>query len=67
MSRAFGFKLLGGYALAPLIDMANHAPVSNAEVRYSQDTNTITLVANKQVMGCVWAWVWCARVGVGGR
>lgn len=51
MSRAFGFKRLGGHALAPLIDMANHAPVSNAEVRFSTDTGHVNLVANKQVCG----------------
>lgn len=49
MSRAFGFKRLGGHALAPLIDMANHAPVSNAEVAYSTDTGRVNLVTNKQV------------------
>jgi hypothetical protein len=49
MSRAFGFKKLGGYALAPLIDMANHAPVSNAEVRYSEDTGRVNLIANNKV------------------
>jgi hypothetical protein len=53
ISRAFGFKQLRGYALAPLIDMANHAPVSNAEVRYSQDSGRISLIANSQVCVCV--------------
>jgi hypothetical protein len=49
MSRAFGFKKLGGYALAPLIDMANHAHVSNAEVRFSEDTGRVNLIANRKV------------------
>jgi len=56
MSRAFGFKKLGGYALAPLIDMANHAPVSNAEVRYSDDTRRVNLIANSKV-GCGVVWM----------
>lgn len=54
MSRAFGFKRLGGYALAPLIDMANHAPVSNAEVRYSEDTGRVNLIANSKVRFVLW-------------
>jgi hypothetical protein len=35
------------------VSIAAHAPVSNAEVRYSQDSTTITLAANKQVCVCV--------------
>jgi hypothetical protein len=48
MSRAFGFKQFGGYALAPLIDMADHSPASNAEVRFSADSRRVKLIANKQ-------------------
>jgi hypothetical protein len=48
MSRAFGFKRLGGWALVPLVDMANHALVSNAEIRFGED-GVVRMMANKQV------------------
>jgi hypothetical protein len=51
MSRAFGFKRLGGWALVPLVDMANHALVSNAEIRFGED-GVVRMMANKQVRGC---------------
>jgi hypothetical protein len=50
MSRAFGFKRLGGWALVPLVDMANHALVSNAEIRFGND-GVVRMMANKQVRG----------------
>ncbi|WIA29831.1 hypothetical protein OEZ86_012302 [Tetradesmus obliquus] len=48
MSRAFGFKRLGGWALVPLVDMANHALASNAEIRFGED-GVVRMMANKQV------------------
>jgi hypothetical protein len=50
MSRAFGFKRLGGWALVPLVDMANHALASNAEIRFGED-GVVRMMANKQVRG----------------
>lgn len=48
MSRAFGFKRLGGWALVPLVDMANHALASNTEIRFGED-GVVRMMANKQV------------------
>lgn len=48
MSRAFGFKRLGGWALVPLVDMANHSLISNAEIR-CDESGTVKMIANKPV------------------
>lgn len=54
MSRAFALKRLGGYAITPVIDMADHAPAadSSAAVTYDQETQRVTMRATKQVWVC---------------
>ncbi|KAF8073245.1 CAND7 [Scenedesmus sp. PABB004] len=52
MSRAFGFPRLGGlggHALVPLVDQANHSGTSNAEIRADADARRVRMMANAAV------------------